>query len=95
MKYPCVYIMANKPNGTLYIGVTSNLMQRVWEHKNNFVEGFTKRYNIHHLVYFEQHEDMFSAITREKRLKKWNRSWKIRIIEKQNPEWKDLYDSLF
>jgi len=95
MKNPCVYIMANKPNGTLYIGVTSNLMQRVWEHKNNFVEGFTKRYNIHHLVYFEQHEDMFSAITREKRLKKWNRSWKIRIIEKQNPEWKDLYDSLF
>ncbi len=95
MKYPCVYIMANKPNGTLYIGVTSNLMQRVWEHKNNFVEGFTKRYNIHHLVYFEQHDDMVSAITREKRLKKWNRSWKIRIIEKQNPEWKDLYDSLF
>ena len=95
MKNPCVYIMANKPNGTLYIGVTSNLMQRVWEHKNNFVEGFTKRYNIHHLVYFEQHEDMFSAITREKRLRKWNRSWKIRIIEKQNPEWKDLYDSLF
>ena len=95
MKCPCVYIMANKPNGTLYIGVTSNLMQRVWEHKNNFVEGFTKRYNIHHLVYFEQHDDMVSAITREKRLKKWNRSWKIRIIEKQNPEWKDLYDSLF
>lgn len=94
MKQPCVYIMANKPNGTLYTGVTRNLIKRVWEHKNNLVEGFTKRYGVHQLVYFEQHEDMVSAITREKRIKKWNRAWKIRIIEKQNPEWKDLYDTL-
>jgi len=94
MKQPCVYIMANKPNGTLYTGVTGNLIKRVWEHKNNLVEGFTKRYDVHQLVYFEQHEDMVSAITREKRIKKWDRAWKIRIIEKQNPEWKDLYDTL-
>ena len=95
MKQPCVYIMANKPNGTLYTGVTGNLIKRVWEHKNNLVEGFTKRYDVHQLVYFEQHEDMVSAITREKRIKKWDRAWKIRIIEKQNPEWKDLYYALF
>jgi len=86
--------MANKRNGTLYTGVTGNLIKRVWEHKNNLVEGFTKRYSVHQLVYFEQHEDMVSAITREKQIKKWNRAWKIRIIEKQNPKWKDLYDIL-
>jgi len=86
--------MANKRNGTLYTGVTGNLIKRVWEHKNNLVEGFTKRYSVHQLVYFEQHEDMVSAITREKQIKKWNRAWKIRIIEKQNPKWKDLYDTL-
>ena len=94
MKQPCVYIMASKRNGTLYTGVTGNLIKRVWEHKNNLVEGFTKRYSVHKLVYFEQHEDMISAITREKRIKKWNRAWKIRLIEQQNPEWNDLYDSL-
>ena len=94
MKQPCVYIMANKRNGTLYTGVTGNLIKRVWEHKNNLVEGFTKRYSVHQLVYFEQHEDMVSAITREKQIKKWNRAWKIRIIEKQNPKWNDLYDTL-
>jgi putative endonuclease len=86
--------MANKRNGTLYTGVTSDLIKRIWEHKNNFVEGFTKRYGIHLLVYFEQHEDMDSAITREKQIKKWNRSWKIRIIEKHNPQWRDLYEDL-
>ena len=86
--------MANKRNGTLYTGVTGNLIKRVWEHKNNLVEGFTKRYSVHQLVYFEQHEDMVSAITREKQIKKWNRAWKIRIIEKQNPKWKDLYEIL-
>ena len=94
MKQACVYIMANKRNGTLYTGVTSDLIKRIWEHKNNFVEGFTKRYGIHLLVYFEQHEDMDSAITREKQIKKWNRSWKIRIIEKHNPQWRDLYEDL-
>ena len=94
MKQPCVYIMASKRNGTLYTGVTGNLIKRVWEHKNNLVEGFTKRYGVHKLVYFEQHEDMISAITREKRIKKWNRAWKIRLIEQQNSEWNDLYDSL-
>jgi putative endonuclease len=86
--------MSNKRNGTLYTGVTSDLIKRIWEHKNNFVEGFTKKYGIHLLVYFEQHEDMDSAITREKQIKKWNRSWKIRIIEKQNPQWQDLYENL-
>ncbi len=94
MKQPCVYIVASKRNGTLYTGVTGNLIKRVWEHKNNLVEGFTKRYGVHKLVYFEQHEDMISAITREKRIKKWNRAWKIRLIEQQNSEWNDLYDSL-
>jgi putative endonuclease len=93
-KQPCVYILASKPNGTLYIGVTSNLIKRVWEHKNNLVEGFTHKYNIHQLVYFEVHGDMAEAITREKRLKKWNRSWKVRLIEEQNPSWTDLYDGL-
>ena len=91
MKQPCVYILASKKNGTLYIGVTSNLPKRVWEHKNDLIKGFTRKYGVHQLVYFEQLEDMVSAITREKQLKKWNRTWKIRLIEKQNPQWKDLY----
>ena len=89
-----VYIMASKPYGTLYIGVTSDLMKRVWEHKNDLVEGFTKEYGVHRLVYFEMLEDMESAIQREKQLKKWNRDWKIELIEKDNPEWTDLYDLL-
>ena len=92
MKAPCVYVLANKPNGTLYIGVTSNLVQRVWQHKNDLVEGFTKRYGIHRLVWFEAHESMESAITREKMLKRWKRAWKIRLIEEANPKWSDLYD---
>jgi putative endonuclease len=91
---PCVYILASKRNGTLYIGVTSDLIKRVWEHKNDLVEGYTKQYGVHQLVYFEMHEDMESAIQREKQLKKWNRDWKIDLIEKDNLEWADLYDSL-
>lgn len=93
-KQPCVYILASQKNGTLYLGVTSNLVQRVWQHKNNEVEGFTKKYQIHQLVYFEQHETMESAIIREKRLKKWKREWKINLIEKENPEWHDLWSSI-
>ena len=93
-KQPCVYILASKRNGTLYIGVTSNLIQRIWQHKNNQVEGFTKIYNVHLLVYFEQHEIMESAIIREKQLKKWNRDWKIKLIEKNNPNWGDLWLSI-
>ena len=88
---PCVYILANKPNGTLYIGVTSNLVQRVWQHKNDLVEGFTKRYAVHQLVWYEAHETMDSAILREKMLKRWKRAWKIRLIEEGNPSWLDLY----
>ncbi|MBU0455999.1 MAG: GIY-YIG nuclease family protein [Gammaproteobacteria bacterium] len=88
-------MLASKRNGTLYIGVTSNLIQRVWEHKNNMVEGFTKKYGVHRLVYFEQHGDMYQAITREKLLKNWNRRWKLHLIEAKNPNWEDLYDSLF
>ena len=91
MNQPCVYILANKRNGTLYTGVTSNLVQRVWQHKNNLVEGFTKRYGIHSLVWYEVHETMESAITREKSVKKWKREWKRGLIEKNNPEWRDLY----
>ena len=91
---PCVYILASQRNGTLYIGVTSDLVKRVWEHKNDLVDGFTKKYGVHQLMYFEMHEDMASAIQREKQLKKWNRDWKIDLIEKDNPEWRDLYDSI-
>ena len=94
MKKPSVYILASRKNGTLYTGVTGDLLKRIWEHKNDFVDGFTQKYGVHKLVYFEQHEDMDSAITREKQIKKWNRSWKIHIIEKENPSWKDLYDEL-
>jgi putative endonuclease len=91
---PCVYILASKKSGTLYIGVTSDLVKRVWEHQNDLVEGFTKKYAVHRLVYYEMLEDMDSAIQREKQLKKWNRDWKIDLIEKDNPEWHDLYESL-
>ena len=90
-KQPYVYILASKKNGTLYIGVTSNLIQRIWQHKNNQVEGFTKKYNVHTLVYYEQYEMMESAITREKQMKKWKRDWKIQLIEKNNPYWEDLW----
>jgi putative endonuclease len=91
---PAVYILASKRNGTLYIGVTSNLLQRVWQHKNDMVEGFTKRYNVRRLVYYEQYTDMMEAILREKQLKKWNRAWKIELIERENPEWRDLWFEL-
>ncbi len=91
---PCVYMMASNRNGTLYIGVTSDLIARVWQHKNNVVEGFTKKYETHQLVWYEPHENMESAITREKALKKWNRIWKLRLIEQINPEWQDLYHQL-
>jgi putative endonuclease len=89
-----VYILASKRNGTLYIGVTSNLIKRVYEHKKNLVDGFTKKYNIHKLVYYEITKDIESAISREKQLKKWNRKWKLKLIEKNNPEWRDLYFEL-
>ncbi|PIR17582.1 MAG: endonuclease [Deltaproteobacteria bacterium CG11_big_fil_rev_8_21_14_0_20_49_13] len=88
------YILSNRKNGVLYIGVTSNLIKRVYEHKNNLVEGFTDRYNVHSLVYFEEHEDIKEAITREKHLKAWKRDWKVRLIEKDNPDWEDLYKGL-
>ena len=87
-------MLANKPNGTLYIGVTSNLVQRVWQHKNDFVAGFTKRFSVHRLVWYEVHESVESAISREKALKKWNRAWKIELIEKGNPTWEELYDEI-
>jgi len=93
-KRPCVYILASKRNGTLYVGVTSDLVKRVYEHKNGLADGFTKKYGIHNLVYFELHEDMNTAIAREKQIKKWNRTWKLELIEKSNPEWKDLYDDI-
>ena len=94
MKAPVVYILASKKNGTLYTGVTSDLVKRIWEHKNNLVRGFTQKYAVHHLVYFEQHSEMSEAILREKQIKKWKRAWKIALIEKQNPQWNDLYLSL-
>ena len=94
MKAPCAYILASKPNGTLYIGATSNLAQRVWQHKNDFVEGSTKRYGVHRLVWYEAHESMEGALTRERMLKRWKRTWKIELIEKDNPTWSDLSDTL-
>ena len=87
-------MLASKKNGTLYIGVTSDLVKRVWEHKNDFVEGFTKRYGVHKLAWYEVHETMESAIAREKSLKNWQRDWKLRLIEEDNPEWLDLYEKL-
>lgn len=89
-----VYIMANKKNGTLYIGVTSNLIRRAWEHRNHLIPGFTKRYGCIFLVYYEQHLDIYEAIKREKSLKKYLRQWKIRLIESKNPKWNDLFDEI-
>jgi putative endonuclease len=89
-----VYILASGLGGTLYIGVTSNLVKRVYEHRMKVVPGFTKEYGIYRLVYFEQPTDIEAAIRREKRLKKWNRAWKIRLIEEQNPNWDDLYPTI-
>ena len=93
-RQPCVYMLASKRNGTLYTGVTSNLVKRVWEHKNHVIEGFTKKYNVTNLVWYEVHETMASAISREKAIKNWKRAWKIDVIEAMNPQWHDLYDDL-
>ncbi|MCF7888017.1 MAG: GIY-YIG nuclease family protein [Candidatus Omnitrophica bacterium] len=90
----CVYVLASRKNGTLYIGVTSNLIKRVWEHKNKIREGFTAKYNVNKLVYYEQYSDPENAIKREKRLKRYKREWKIKLIEKSNPEWQDMYNQL-
>jgi len=94
MKNYYVYILASKKNGTLYIGVTNDLIRRVYQHKSDLVDGFTKKHRVHNLVYYEQTENVESAIIKEKRLKKWNRQWKIDLIEKNNPQWRDLYVEL-
>ena len=91
---PCVYIVASERNGTLYIGVTSDLPRRAWEHRESLLEGFSKQYGTKRLVYYEFHESMDAAITREKQLKKWNRSWKLELIEAMNPKWDDLFDTV-
>ena len=93
-KYYYVYILASERNGTLYIGVTSDLVKRIWEHKSKIVDGFTKKYDVTTLVYYEQYSDPVNALKREKRLKKYRRKWKLDLIEKHNPEWKDLYSTL-
>jgi len=89
-----VYIVTNRPNGTLYIGVTSDLARRAWEHREGVAEGFTKRHGLKRLVYAERHEDIRDAIRREKRLKRWPRQWKINLIRQSNPDWRDLYRDL-
>jgi len=91
---PGVYILTSRRNGTLYIGVTSHLVKRVWDHKNNVVDGFTKRYNVHLLVWYEIHATMESAIQREKQIKNWRRKWKLNLIERHNPTWQDLYETI-
>ena len=94
MKQSYVYILASKRNGTLYVGVTSELVQRIWQHRNDLVDGFTKRYGVHRLVWYEGCGDMEVAIAREKAIKEWKRAWKIELIEQANPEWRDLYAEL-
>jgi len=91
---PSVYILTSQRNGTLYIGVTSDLVKRVWEHQSDVAEGFTKQYQVHTLVWYEVHENMEGAIIREKQLKEWKRQWKIELIEKSNPYWNDLYPTI-
>ena len=95
MKVPCVYILASKRNGTLYIGVTSDLIRRVWQHKNGLSEGLAKQFGAQTLVWYESHETMEGAIHREKALKKWRRTWKMELIERENPQWHDLYCDLW
>ena len=95
MKEYYVYIMASDRNGTLYIGVTNDLRKRVYQHKNKVVKGFTEKYGVHKLVYYEYTNDVYSAVSREKQLKNWKRQWKLNLIESSNPYWIDLYDSLF
>jgi putative endonuclease len=90
----CVYILASRRYGTLYTGVTSDLVKRAWQHREKLVDGFTKQYDVGKLVWYEIHEDVLAAITREKQIKKWNRAWKIQLIQEQNPRWDDLYASL-
>jgi putative endonuclease len=92
MKQPCVYILASGQNGTLYVGVTSDIIRRAWEHRTGQIQGFTKHYGVHRLVFAEFHESMTDAIAREKRMKKWRRAWKLQLIERENPSWRDLYD---
>ena len=94
MKQPCVYILASERNGTTYTGVTSNLVQRVWQHKSDLADGFTKKYSVHLLVWYELHESMESAIRREKAIKEWQRGWKLSLIETTNPQWRDLYEEI-
>lgn len=94
MKQYCVYILTNKTNKVLYIGVTGNLPRRIYEHKNKIIKGFTEKYNADKLVYFEQTENVMSALDREKQLKNWHRKWKVELIDKLNPDWKDLFDTL-
>jgi putative endonuclease len=89
-----VYILASKPNGTLYIGMTDHLVKRVWQHRNGVLAGFTQRYGVKMLVWFERHESRESAFRRERQLKKWNRAWKLGLIEKENPRWRDLWDEV-
>ncbi|MEI2706556.1 MAG: GIY-YIG nuclease family protein [Ilumatobacteraceae bacterium] len=94
MMAPAVYLLASQRNGTLYIGVTSNLIQRIWQHREGLAEGFTKKYRVKTLVWYEQHATMESAIAREKALKKWNRAWKLKLIEQTNPQWRDLWPEI-
>ena len=94
MKQPAVYLLASRYRGTLFVGVTSDLVQRIWQHRQGLVEGFTQRYGVHMLVWFEQHATMLDAIAREKRIKEWKRAWKLELIETNNPRWRDLYDDL-
>ena len=93
-KRPCVYILAGKRNGTLYVGVTSDIARRAWQHRSNAVGAFVRDYGVHRLVFVEFHETMADAILREKRIKKWRRTWKLELIERHNPQWHDLYDQL-
>ncbi len=94
MKQPAVYILASERNGTLYVGVTSDLVARIWQHREHVVEGFTRRYGVTMLVWYEVHGSMESAILREKRIKKWNRAWKLRLIQEVNPTWRDLWPDI-
>jgi putative endonuclease len=94
LKQPCIYIMSNRIRGTLYTGVTSNLVKRIWQHRNHRAKGFTNEFSLTRLVYFEIHEDMYNAITREKNIKNWKRTWKIELIENYNPKWLDLFSQI-
>lgn len=94
MKQPCVYLLASHYHGTLYVGVTSNLLQRVWQHRSDCSDGFTKRYGIHDLVWYECHATMPEAIAREKAIKRWRRAWRVALIEQGNAEWRDLFSSI-